>query len=102
MNGHLTDIVTTLDRLRYDYGKSVPKLPVGYTKFGKKTDGQVKRVLYKSRKDTIFIGFIGKWRKRGFPYVVSCFTESGNADKQRGMAHGSVTNRELWYTSAGV
>jgi hypothetical protein len=60
------------------------------------------RVRYKSRKDTIFILFIEKERKQRFPYVVYCFTASRNDDKQRVPSAKSVTNRELWYTLAGV
>ena len=60
------------------------------------------RVRYKLRKDTIFILFIEKDRKQRFPYVVYCLTESRNDDKQRVSRARSVTNRELWYTLAGV
>ena len=64
--------------------------------------GRENRVRYKSRKDTIFILFIGKERKQRVPYVVYCLTASGNAHKQRVSRAKSVTNRELWYTFAGV
>jgi hypothetical protein len=64
--------------------------------------GRENRVRYKSRKDTIFILFIEKERKQTFPYVVYCLTASGNAYKQRADRTKSVTNRELWYTFAGV
>ena len=60
------------------------------------------QVRYKSRQDTIFILFIEKERNQRVPYVVYCLTESGNADKQRAERARSVTNRELWYTFAGV
>ena len=60
------------------------------------------RVRYKSRKDTISILFIKKEKKQRFPYVVYYLTESRNAHKQRVSRAKSVTNRELWYTFAGV
>ena len=64
--------------------------------------GRENRVRYKSRQDTIFIRFIEKERKQRFHYMVYCLTENRNADKQRVSRARSVTNRELWYTFAGV
>ena len=64
--------------------------------------GRENRVRYKLRKDTIFILSIRKERKQRFPYVVYYLAESRNADKQRADRAKSVTNRELWYTFAGV
>ena len=64
--------------------------------------GRENRMRYKSRKDTIFILSIEKERKQRFHYVVYCIKASGNAHKQRVSRAKSVTNRELWYTFAGV
>ena len=64
--------------------------------------GRENRLRYKSRKDTIFILIIEKERKQSFPYVVYYLTASENAHKQRVSRAKSVTNRELWYTFAGV